>query len=252
VRVLAIESATPLASCAVVDASGVLAEAVLRAPMRHLEWLVPAVDEMLRGLALGPDGIGGIAVSQGPGGFTGLRIGIATAVAWARARSTPVIGVGTLEALALAAGEGGLVLAVLDAHRGEVAAGLYRVPAGGAPECLLAPIVALPDAVARAAIAALEGRAGGRAVPGGGGDAEAVLVAGDALARYGPALLGGLAGRGVAARPHAHPRASAVGMLALPRLQAGVRDDPLDLRPVYGSRPVARAWQETPREGGNG
>jgi len=249
--VLAIESATPLASCAVVDASGVLAETVLRAPMRHLEWLVPAVEEMLRGLALSPDGIGGVAVSRGPGGFTGLRIGIATAVAWARVRGTPVIGVGTLEALALAAGGPALVLAALDAHRGEVAAGLYRVPAGGPPECLLAPIVAPPDAVAREVIAVLDGRAGGPAGPC-GGDAEPVLVAGDALARYGPALLGGLAGRGVAGGPHVHPRASAVGTLALPRLQAGAHDDPFDLLPLYGSRPVARAWQETSRKGGNG
>ena len=80
-RVLAIETATPLASAAAVDEDGVLAESVLRAPMYHLEWLLPAVEAMLGYLALSPDAIEGVAVSCGPGGFTGLRIGIATAAA---------------------------------------------------------------------------------------------------------------------------------------------------------------------------
>ena len=102
-RVLALETATQIASCAVVDGSGVLAEVTLRAPMRHLEWLLPAVDEMLRGLALRPEDIEAVAVSRGPGGFTGLRIGIITAVMWARARGVPLLGIGTLEALGAAA-----------------------------------------------------------------------------------------------------------------------------------------------------
>lgn len=60
-RVLALETATPIASCAVVDRSGVAAEVTLRAPMRQLEWLLPAVDEMLRGLVLRPEDIEAVA-----------------------------------------------------------------------------------------------------------------------------------------------------------------------------------------------
>ena len=88
-RVLAIETATPLASAAVVDEDGVLAESVLRAPMFHLEWLLPAIEAMLAQLAMTPGAIQGVAVSAGPGGFTGLRIGIATAAAWATMRRVP-------------------------------------------------------------------------------------------------------------------------------------------------------------------
>jgi tRNA threonylcarbamoyladenosine biosynthesis protein TsaB len=253
-RVLGIETATPLASCAVVDGSGVLAEAALRAPMRHLEWLAPAIAEMLRGLGMRPAELEGIAVSRGPGGFTGLRIGIATAAAWARARRTPVVGVDTLEALALAAGGPGVVLAALDAHRGEVAAGLYRVSATGAPGCLVAPIVAPPDVVTAEVAAAL----GGAADPDAGGDAHPrpartpVLVVGDALARHERALLDGLAGRGVVGGPHIHPRAATVGLLGRLRLLAGVRDAPDALLPVYGRRPALREWQETRAQPGNG
>lgn len=242
-RVLALETATPIAGCAVVDPSGVLAETTLRAPMRHLEWLLPAVDEMLRGLALRPDDIEGVAVSRGPGGFTGLRIGIMTAVMWARAREVPLLGVGTLEALASAADAGRLVLPVLDAHRGEVAGALYamgaeeaRGTAGGDGRCLLAPLVASPDVLAREVVEALASER--TDAPG------SILVVGDGLVRYGTALLAALGGRARAGGPHLHPRAAAVGFLALPRLSRGERDDPAGFVPVYGRRPAIRPWHE--------
>ncbi len=237
-RVLALETATPLASVALVDGSGVLGEATLRAPMRHLKWLLPAVDEMLRGLGLGPESVDAVAVSRGPGGFTGLRIGIATACAWARARGVPLLGVGTLEALAAAAGTEGLVLPVLDAHRGEVAAGLYRGVTDGAPACLLPPVVAPPAAVAAEAARVLGAGAAGAAGP--------VLVLGDGLVRHGAVLAAALGGRARAGGPHLHPRGAVVGLLARPRLLRGEHDEPAGLLPLYGRRPALRPWQETP------
>jgi tRNA threonylcarbamoyladenosine biosynthesis protein TsaB len=222
-RVLAIETATPVASAALVDASGVRAETLLRAPMRHLEWLLPAVHEMLAHLGLGADAVEALAVSRGPGGFTGLRIGIATAAAWAKARALPVLGVGTLEALARVPGVEGLVLPVLDAHRGEVAAALYSLGADGAAACLVPPMVAPPQEVA-AAVAAHPGPA---------------LLLGDGVDRYGAALLAALGPRARPGGPLLHPRAAAVGLLARPRLLRGERTDAHDLLPLYGRRPVA-------------
>jgi len=243
VRVLALETATPLAGVAVVDASGVLAESTLRAPMRHLEWLLPATDELLRGLGLGPESIDAVAVSRGPGGFTGLRIGIATACAWAKARAVPLLGVGTLEALAAVAAGAGLVLPVLDAHRGEVAAALYRTVADGTVTCLVEPMVALPRVVGTeiAAVARAD-----RVDPG------SLLLLGDGLVRHGPALLDALGGLARAGASHLHPRAAAIGLLARPRLLRGDRDDPHGLLPIYGRRPAVRFWQETPERSGNG
>ena len=237
-RVLALETATPIAGCGVVDASGVLAEVTLRAPMRHLEWLVPAVEEMLRDLALRPEDIDAVAVSRGPGGFTGLRIGIMTAVMWARARGVPLLGVGTLEALAAAADAGRRVLPVLDAHRGEVAGALYAIEADGAGDvrCLVAPLVASPDVLAREVMDALASE--GPDAPG------PILVVGDGLVRHGSTLLAALGDRARLGGPHLHPRAAAVGLLALPRLTRGERDDPAGFVPVYGRRPAIRPWQD--------
>jgi len=234
-RILAIETATPLASVAVLDRSGLLAETVMRAPMHHLEWLLPAVHEMLQHLGIASDSIEGLAVSCGPGGFTGLRIGIATAIAWAKARDLPAVGVGTLEALARVPGVDGLVLPVLDAHRGEVAGALYRVGANGVGECLIPPLVAPPDA--------LVARAGPHPGP--------VLLLGDGLDKYGAAMLSGLGARARAGGAHLHPRAAAVGMVAMPRFINGERTDLDALRPVYGRRPVAWPGKETLSRGGN-
>ncbi len=97
-----------------------------------------------------------IAVGVGPGSFTGLRVGIATARALALSRGLPLSGVGTLDALARGLGEVAgerARLAVLDARRGEVAAALYSAggerlwgPWLGAPEELAARIAELPQA----------------------------------------------------------------------------------------------------------
>lgn len=96
-----------------------------------------------------------LAVGIGPGSFTGLRVGIATAKALALSRSLPLSGVGTLGALARGLGEMAgerRCLAVLDARRGEVAAAIYSAggeqlwgPLLGAPEKLAARIPALPE-----------------------------------------------------------------------------------------------------------
>lgn len=234
-RLLAIETATPLASVAVLDRSGLLAETVIRAPMHHLEWLLPAVHEMLDHLGVTPDAIEGLAVSCGPGGFTGLRIGIATALAWAKTRDLPVLGIGTLEALAHVPGVEGLVLPVLDAHRGEIAGALYRIGSTGGGECLIPPLVAPPEALLA------------RVAPHPG----SVFLLGDGLARYEDVIVSALGSRARTGGPHLHPRAAAVGMVALPRLLAGERSALEALRPAYGRRPVVWPGKETPDRTGN-
>jgi tRNA threonylcarbamoyladenosine biosynthesis protein TsaB len=244
VRILALETATPLASAALIDAEGVLAEILLKAPMRQLEWLLPAVEGMLRDVEMGLGDIDAIAVSRGPGGFTGLRVGIVTATAWAWSRGIPVLGVGTLEALAAVAGTDDLVLPMLDAHRGEIAAGLYRGSSTGAPECILEPVVAPPAVVATEVMTALAGSAAGHG-PAPANGRTSVLLVGDGLSRHGMALLGALGASARPGGPQLHPRAAVVGLIARARLLAGDHDDPWTIVPVYGRRPVAAPWQET-------
>jgi tRNA threonylcarbamoyladenosine biosynthesis protein TsaB len=110
-----------------------------RALLREVERAVAA--------AGGWEGVEGLVVGIGPGSFTGLRVGIATAKALALSRGLPLRGVGTLDALARGIGEAAgdrQRLAVLDARRGEVAAALY----GPDSERLWGPTLSSPEELA--------------------------------------------------------------------------------------------------------
>lgn len=97
---------------------------------QYSERLVPTIAELLARHGIERSGIGLIAVASGPGSFTGLRIAIATVKGLAEAFATPVIDVSVLEAIALASGINGKVVAALDAQRSEVFFGEYSVTTG--------------------------------------------------------------------------------------------------------------------------
>jgi tRNA threonylcarbamoyladenosine biosynthesis protein TsaB len=154
VRVLAIETATPCVGCALWADGAPLASFSLVAGPRHAEVLMPAIDWLCRGAGLAVADIDAVAVDVGPGLFTGLRVGLATAGAMAMARGIPSVGVTSLDALAHPhRRRPGLVAAVVDARRAEVYWALYRSD-GGSLEQLEAPAVAGPAQVA-ASLAAL-------------------------------------------------------------------------------------------------
>lgn len=219
--VLGLETATPYGSVALVGAEGLLAESTALVPMHHLEWLVPAVDRVLADAGTTRGQVEGLSVSQGPGGFTGLRIGIATAAAWARATGLPVIGLSTLEALAALIGAPGLIMPVLDAKRGEVAAALFRREDDQQLTRLREDTVLPPEML------------GELALPG-----ELVVLLGDGIARWPEPIL-----RAVPQGRHAPPdlwtpRAALVAALGRERLLLGQRADPYRLAPIYGRRPA--------------
>jgi tRNA threonylcarbamoyladenosine biosynthesis protein TsaB len=116
--------------------------------------LLPLVARVMDEAGVGWPEIDRIAVGVGPGTFTGLRIGIATGRALAVARALPLVGVSTLESVALAAArsepgrDAELVAAVLDARRREVFAAMWRRSGDGLGERLLDPVAIAPDLLA--------------------------------------------------------------------------------------------------------
>lgn len=109
---------------------------------RHSNRLLALVEEVLGEAGIGWDAVPRLAVGVGPGGFTGLRIGVATARALAQARGLELVPVASLRALATGALTQGIVAAVLDARRGEAFLAAYR----GA-ETVLEPVALGPDAL---------------------------------------------------------------------------------------------------------
>jgi tRNA threonylcarbamoyladenosine biosynthesis protein TsaB len=127
---------------------------------RHAAALLPLAAGLLDQASIGFADLDRVAVGVGPGTFTGLRIGLASARALARAGRIPLVGVSTLQSLAMNAlsfhelPSFELVAAVLDARRGEVFAGAWRRgdlsadPAGLSESALIAPAAVAPDGLA--------------------------------------------------------------------------------------------------------
>jgi tRNA threonylcarbamoyladenosine biosynthesis protein TsaB len=119
---------------------------------RHTSALLALAIDVLDEAGVGWDELDLLAVGTGPGTFTGLRIGISTARALARARELPIVGVSTLRSLAAAAAEAALAhdrraLAVLDARRGEVFAAGWADPEAPGPP-LISPAAVVPERLA--------------------------------------------------------------------------------------------------------
>lgn len=131
--VLGIDTGEPISSLGVV-ADGRIAAAVIGPPSPHGVGLPGAVNEVLHAANVSFSALSAIAVAIGPGSFTGLRVGLSYAKAIAAAAKMEIVGVPSLDALALCAGsglgEGTSVYPLIDARKGEVYAGLYRFVTG--------------------------------------------------------------------------------------------------------------------------
>lgn len=133
--ILALETTGAHASAAIINEEGTVFEAHSEEVLNHLQSLMPMVKELLEknGLTLGD--MDAIAASQGPGSFTGIRIGVSTARALAQVLNRKTIAVPTLKAFAYNMPEfGGLICPVFDARRSQVYAGAYRWKDGAIEE----------------------------------------------------------------------------------------------------------------------
>ena len=220
-RILAIETATSLGSVALLQDGDPVAMISEFVPQRHLEWLAPALRQLLETTGWTVAQVEAVAVSTGPGSFTSLRIGIATAITWARAKGIPAAGVPTLDAVALGTHAAGLVCAMLDVRRGEVAGALYA--RDGSIHRIMDDIVGpVAQVVER--------------LPAG-----PLTFSGDALARYADAVTAMRPDAVLAPRAQWSPTAVSVGRLGWDRLARGEQDDLYRLWPIYARAPVDQA-----------
>lgn len=127
-KVLGINTSTIFGSVGLVDADRPLGEYSLNIPVTHSERLMISVDHLLEDTKTGLEEIEGFSITLGPGSFTGLRIGISTVKGLAFATGCPVVGVSTLEALAVNISDSSReICPVLDARKREVYAARFRV-----------------------------------------------------------------------------------------------------------------------------
>lgn len=228
-RRLALETTERIGSIAAWEGDALLREDRLNPDQQSARSLAPAIKRLLQEVGWKPADVELVAVTIGPGSFTGLRLGLATAKTFAYAVGANILGVGTLEAIAAAAPEYASPLSVaVDAQRGDVVAGEFQMGPDG---WLLAsgPPRLMPSS------AWLESLS------------SQTYVGGPALRRYADHV-----------PSHAivlpdelwSPSAAQVGRLAARDWTAGRRDDLWSLLPIYSRRSAAEEkWEQRQRPG---
>jgi tRNA threonylcarbamoyladenosine biosynthesis protein TsaB len=218
--VLALETSGITGGVAVVRDGQPLGEVTFASRETHSRTLIKTVEWLLGRLGAGWPDIRLVAVSIGPGSFTGLRIGLATGKGLAFALGIPIVGVPTLDALAghVIPGEGDLVCPVLDARKAQVYAAFFRDCGTGTIE-RIGPYLAVSPQDLVASLPAC----------------RRAFFLGDAIYVYGEIFSQCLGGRAVLVPGHlSHVRAVSVGLWA--EMSAGIKERPDDLRtlkPLY-------------------
>ena len=216
--ILGIETATSVISVALMDDDRLVVECLINNPKTHSVNLMPLIKNALAGAAATPEQLTAIAVSLGPGSFTGLRIGISTAKTLAQVWGLPVVGVNTLEALAYPyTGLKGYLCPVLNARKNEVYTALYET-GDNILICRLGPLALTPLDLANKL----------RAI------GQSIALLGEGVLIYQhiwPEYLTGL----VTYLPTIayFPRGAAIAALGRQILQANGGVDPMQLKPYY-------------------
>ena len=221
-NVLGIETATEWLSLAI-SLDGAVHERSLRAGHRHAELVLPEIDGLLARAGIGVGDLHGIAFGAGPGSFTGLRIACGVAQGIAVARRLPVLGVGTLAAIA-ASTDAPRVIACLDARMHEVYHAAYEQRQHGLHE-VIPPGLHRPGEVP---------------LPEGDG----WVGCGAGFAAHRAPLTARHGARLTAILPEVFPSATAIVRLAAPRFAAGEGDDPAAAAPLYLRDRVALKTRE--------
>jgi tRNA threonylcarbamoyladenosine biosynthesis protein TsaB len=231
VLILGIESATAQVGCAVGGHEGVIASFHVARGRRHSEVLAPAIEFTCRQARIELSEIGVVAVDVGPGLFTGLRVGVATAKALAQSLRVPMIGVSSLDLLAFPVRHTGrLIVPVIDARRGELYYSFYRQVPGGVQR--LSPYqLGTPDDLASELLAT----------------GEECLIVGEGARRY-PETFDDVARIEFGEVGHAYPSAASLVELSHPRALREEFVQPWELKPMYLRRSDAEiTWERTSR-----
>ena len=228
--IVGIDTATVQVSVAVGGHEGVLAATQSSRGRQHAEVLTPAIEFTCKQARIELSEISVVAVDLGPGLFTGLRVGVAAAKAMAYALDVPMIGVPSLDLLAFPVRfTPRLIVATIDARRGELFYAFYRQVPGGIQR-ITDHQVGTPDDLASELMAS----------------GEECLLVGDGAIRYSE-VFEGLKKCEIAEEGFAYPNATSLVMLAHAQALREQWVKPWDLEPMYLRKPDAEInWSTRP------
>jgi len=220
--ILSIDTTANTATCALTRDGRMLSLYTACGTLTHSETMLPMIETMMKNVNLTLSDVDAFAVSEGPGSFTGVRIGVCAVRALSHAWNKPALAIDSLEALAMNCfGFHGIICPILDARRGQVYCAAFRFEKGKLPERILPDdAMALSDFLAK--------------LP----EDETLIFLGDGLKVHFPAIEKKLGDRAVAAPAHmSYLRAAAACEIAANR--ADEAKDCKELLPIYLRAPQA-------------
>lgn len=235
--ILAIDTTSQAASIALIDEDRLIGEYTSNAKMTHLEKLMPMVEELLNKCDLSMEDIQGIAVSEGPGSFTGIRIGVSAARALAQAMKIPVVSVSTLKAMAYNLPYyTGVICPILDARRQQVYSSAYQWESGTCKEIILPAAYAIEDLLEQIKVY------------------DDVVFLGDGILPFKEQIIHTLGEKANFATSYIrYQKASSVGQLGLELFRAGKQQAYFEVKPNYLRKSEAeRNLEKKRREEQNG
>jgi len=210
-KILAFDTSAKVGSVAIMDDEEVVAVREYSSPSGHAEILISEITAVLKRGKCRLCDVEGIAVSVGPGSFTGLRIGLATAKGIAISIGVPIVGISSLQALAFMCRSHNTIVPCINAYRGEVYAAVYSLRPL-LPECSVSPETLCEK------LNEIEG--------------EPVFV-GDGAVHYEGLFRERLGEKFKLVKKESFPIATEVGLLALPKFESGSVSDIVTLAPNY-------------------
>ncbi|MFB3894835.1 MAG: tRNA (adenosine(37)-N6)-threonylcarbamoyltransferase complex dimerization subunit type 1 TsaB [bacterium] len=228
--ILGIDTSTTTGGVALASDERLIANYQLDVTATHSARLFPAIEAMLRDAQVTLNSVTGIAVAIGPGSFTGLRIGVATAKSLAYLNKIPLIGISTLEALAYPlSASNGFIYPMIDALRGEVYAAGFQAQQGRLERIFEDLVCSIPDLLAQLHFPC--------------------LFTGNGISKHQQEIKDALGDRAIFAPINLQGvLPSSIAELGLQKLAAGIQDDPLKLEPRYIRRPEAElVWEKKHR-----
>ena len=215
--VLAIDTTSLVSSVALVSQKSLIGEITLKTHKTHSERLMPHIVDLLEKAEISKEDLTAVAVSIGPGSFTGLRIGLATAKALAFALKIEIIGVPTLAAMAFGCPSPGILLApIFDAKKGNVYHALYKWKKGEMLEIQAPRVISIEKVISEHSRAS-----------------EPVMFMGEAAELYNDRIISGGDNLLLAPPQVIMPRAANVGLLGIKLIVGGITNDAMTLEPLY-------------------
>ncbi len=217
-RILALDSSGLVATVAILEDEQMIAEYTVNYKKTHSQTLLPMLDEIVRMTEFDLSAVDAIAVAGGPGSFTGLRIGAATAKGLGLALEKPLIHVPTVDGMAYGMyGTSGLICPMMDARRNQVYTGIYRFADGEFEVVEAQMAVALDELIEKL-----------------NGYGEKVTFLGDGVPVYRSQLDEKLQVAHAYAPPHLNrQRAAAVGALGMKYYAEGKTETAAEHKPDY-------------------